>query len=99
MQDRFKDDNFTSRRTTGHNMFDPESLMSGAEAEQGMTYENSHRVFPDTQSEDDAVTGRIDTDTILKIAPRRFKEIEQTGDHYGMERAYPAIAGDSDYGR
>ena len=70
---KFENDNFTSRRTTGHNMFDPESLMSGEEETQGMTYLNSHRLFPDAKSEDDAITGKIGTDEVLRIAPRRLK--------------------------
>jgi hypothetical protein len=73
MLDRFENDNFTSRRTTGHNMFDPESLMSGEEEARGMTYTNSRRVWPSADVELDAIEGRIDTDEVLRVAPRQFK--------------------------
>ena len=33
----FDKDNFTLRRTTGHNMHDPESFITGRELEQGLT--------------------------------------------------------------
>jgi hypothetical protein len=39
----FAQDNFTSRRTTGHNIYDPESLITGAEVAEGLSYDNSHR--------------------------------------------------------
>lgn len=66
----FDKDNFTLRRTTGHNMVDPESLISGAEIARGMTYTNSKRNWRDEAHYISAVTGAIDTDTVLSTAPR-----------------------------
>lgn len=91
-QEMFGQDNFTVRRTQGNNMFDPESLMSGAEAAQGMTYTNSHRVFPSAEAELDAIHGRINTDEVLRIAPRVLRPT--------LAASMPVrIAGDQDYGR
>ncbi len=67
---RFDNDNFTSRRTTGHNMFDPESLISGKELAQGMTYQNSKRGWHNEKWYLAAVSGDLTTDEILEIAPR-----------------------------
>jgi len=86
----FAEDNFTKRRTTGHNMFDPESLISGEEAAKGMTYDNSRRVWPDTDTELDAIEGRISTDEVLRVAPRQFKPVLSMRE---------IMAGDYDYGR
>jgi hypothetical protein len=66
----FDKDNFTSRRTTGHNMFDPESLISGAEINQGHTYTNSKRKWLDATHYEWAVMGHITPDEILATAPR-----------------------------
>lgn len=66
----FAQDNFSIRRTTGHNMFDPDSLITGAELAQGFTYANSHRKF-DTQSlYDAAVSGDIPAHLLPRFAPR-----------------------------
>jgi hypothetical protein len=43
----FESDNFTSRRTTGNNLHDPESLITGGEAALGFTYTNSRRNWVD----------------------------------------------------
>ena len=54
----FTRDNFTSRRTTGHNMHDPESLISGAELARGLTYTNSRRAWRNEAQYLAAVTTR-----------------------------------------
>ncbi len=71
-EELFSGDNFTSRRTTGHNMYDPNSLMTGEEASKGMTYTNSKRLFPTLEQELAAIDGRMEVDEILKVAPRVF---------------------------
>lgn len=55
----FDADNFTMRRTTGHNMHDPESLISGAEIAKGLTYTNSKRLWLSETHYLAAVTGLI----------------------------------------
>lgn len=67
---RFEQDNFTLRRTTGHNMFDPESLISGAEIQAGMTFTNSKRSWVSEAHYLKAVTGNLNTDEVLLTAPR-----------------------------
>ena len=67
---RFDKDNFTSRRTTGHNMYDPESLISGEEIEAGLTYLNSKRYWADEKHYLSAVDGTLSPDEILATAPR-----------------------------
>ena len=69
----FERDNFTLRRTTGHNMLDPESLISGAELKRGMDYKNSTRAWCNEQHYLDAVTGEINTTEVLESAPRVFR--------------------------
>lgn len=69
---RFDKDNFTSRRTTGHNMYDPESLIDGDEINHGMTYTNSKRNWRDEKHYLDAVLGNISVEEILNFAPRKF---------------------------
>lgn len=76
----FGKDNFASRRTTGHNLYDPESLITGAEAEAGFTYENSERTFPDDAIEEQAFRGVRTLDNILAVGPRRFKSAQYSGD-------------------
>ena len=72
----FDNDNFKSRRTTGHNMFDPESLISGKEIEQGFTYTNSRRNWYSEEHYRHAVYGDIGVLEILSSAPRIFVEIK-----------------------
>lgn len=72
-RDYFEKDNFTSRRTTGHNLYDPESLITGYEADAGFTYENSERAWPNENVRQLALSGDIDVNTVLRIAPRVFK--------------------------
>ena len=68
----FEKDNFKSRRTTGHNMLDPESLITGAEIEAGFTYANSARDWLSPIDYYRACHGRIPVDQILILAPRIF---------------------------
>jgi len=68
----FDKDNFTSRRTTGHNMHDPESFITGAELAAGYTYENSRRDWRDYNHYVSAVIGDLTPEQIAEQAPRRF---------------------------
>ena len=68
----FDQDNFSTRRTTGHNMLDPESIISGAELAAGFTYNNSHRVFRDQAQYDAVVSGQIPAYELPNVAPRRL---------------------------
>lgn len=76
--DRFTSDLFTARRSgtvfTSGNPFDPESLITGAEAASGYTFVNSRRYWPSENHYRLAVGGQISTDTIVEIAPRCFIE-------------------------
>lgn len=72
VQTYFEQDNFTTRRTTGHNMLDPESFITGAELAQGFTFTNSHRSFDSQALYDMVVAGDISTDLIPLFAPRVF---------------------------
>lgn len=67
----FERDNFRSRRTTGHNLYDPESLLTGAEVAAGLDYGHP-RQWPDSKTYDRAVSGQIAPERIPDIAPRRF---------------------------
>ena len=69
----FTSDNFSSRRTTGNNLYDPESLLTGEEAAAGYTYDNSIRVWPDEQTYLEVCHGEIPARLVSKIAPRHFK--------------------------
>jgi len=64
----FKEDNF--RRTTGHNMYDPESLITGKELTEGLDYDNSSRDYPSQDIYDKIVTGEIPAKLVPAIAPR-----------------------------
>lgn len=66
----FENDNFTSRRTTGHNLFDPDSLITGEETDQGLTYNNSHRKFPDAETRERVVRGEVSQADVAKLYPR-----------------------------
>jgi hypothetical protein len=66
----FVKDNFTSRRTTGHNLLDPDSLISGAEIAAGLTYHNSSRNWNDHAHYIAACSGQITTEQVLASAPR-----------------------------
>jgi hypothetical protein len=68
--DLFAKDNFTLRRTTGHNMHDPESFITGAEISKGFTYTNSRRNWSDHSHYLQAVVGDISPEQIASTAPR-----------------------------
>lgn len=68
----FEGDNFTQRRTTGHNWYDPECLISGREVSQGYTYLNSGRWWTDQNHYIRAVSQELTPEEILNTAPRRF---------------------------
>lgn len=66
----FAEDNFTSRRTTGHNMFDPDSFITGKELEAGLTYGNSARAFPTFDHYHQAVVGTYTPEEVAALFPR-----------------------------
>jgi hypothetical protein len=66
----FDKDNFTQRRTTGHNMHDPESFITGAEIAKGFTYTNSRRNWDSFSTYVKAVAGDYSPEQIEQIAPR-----------------------------
>ncbi len=68
----FVKDNFTSRRTTGHNLHDPESFITGAEIAAGFTYTNSTREWDDQAHYLNACLGNLTCDEITRTAPRVF---------------------------
>ena len=80
VQSYFDSDNFDSRRTTGHNMFDPESFITGAELAQGFTYKNSHRVFNSQATYDAVVSGVLPSFTLPHVAPRVLN-VDRTQPH------------------
>jgi hypothetical protein len=51
--------------------YDPESLLTGAEASAGMTYTNSERVWPDAKTRQRAAKGELSHDDIARLAPRQ----------------------------
>lgn len=69
MNKLFTEDNFSSRRTTGHNLYDPESLLTGEEIEHGLGYEDK-RVWGSEQDYIDACEGRVPVEDVPRIAPR-----------------------------
>jgi hypothetical protein len=69
----FEQENFASRRTTGHNLFDPESLLTGAEEQAGFTYLNSRRKYPSDETREAIIRGDIPTSEVPTIAPRELK--------------------------
>ena len=66
----FVKDNFTSRRTTGHNLHDPDSLMTGAEIDAGFTYANSTREWNNQRHYLLACAGNLSSSEIARTAPR-----------------------------
>lgn len=70
----FATDNFTSRRTTGHNLFDSDSLITGEESAAGLTYANSSRKFPDVETKERAIRGEISQDEIIRLYPRTLNQ-------------------------
>lgn len=69
----FTQDNFASRRTTGNNMYDPESLITGAEVAVGFTYKNSVRNYPDEETYLKIVHGEVPVSDVPTLAPRMFR--------------------------
>jgi len=78
----FEEDNFDSRRTTGHNLFDPESLLTGEEVKAGFAYDNSHREYTSEFQRDQIVRGVIPATEVPKVAPRVFNKraVSQSAD-------------------
>jgi hypothetical protein len=72
MKDLFTADNYALRHTTGHNMRDPESLLTGAEINAGYDYANSHREYPSKEVYLLAVSGEMTSEDVSRIAPRVF---------------------------
>lgn len=77
----FEKDNFTSRRTTGHNLFDPDSLITGEEAEAGLTYTNSSRKFPDVETREKVIRGEISQADVVRLYPRVLNDTSPANYH------------------
>ena len=73
---RFLQDNFVQRRSVG-NLYDPESLISGAEISKGMTYTNSSRNWANEFCYQMATEGTLTVAEILNFAPRTFDNKER----------------------
>lgn len=56
--------------TTG--TYDPESLLTQEEVNQGMTYDNSRRSWPNPDLKLLAECGEMTTEQIVKAAPRKL---------------------------
>jgi hypothetical protein len=76
--DYFTKDNYALRHTTGHNMLDPESLLTGAEIARGFTYDNSHRDYLRESAYLSCISGEVPTELIPYIAPRVFNREGET---------------------
>lgn len=50
--------------------YDPESLLTGAEIDVGMTYAD-HRIWPDEDTKRRAYSGELTSDEIVRLAPRK----------------------------
>jgi hypothetical protein len=70
----FTNDNFTSRRTTGCNLYDPESLLTGFEIGAGLNYLNSARTWRNEEHYHLACSGALSIDQILTTAPRARRD-------------------------
>jgi hypothetical protein len=55
-----------------HPSYDPECLLSGHEAQLGLTYTNSKRDWPSESLYQDACHRLLSPDDILRVAPRRL---------------------------
>ena len=51
--------------------YDPESLLTGSESQQGLDYDNSRRVWPSEAMRQRAVRGELPVSQIPLIAPRK----------------------------
>lgn len=69
----FELDDFSGRRTTGHNLYDPESLLTGGEISHGYTYANSTRDYISASHYLHCIDGTLSPDEIALGAPRVFK--------------------------
>ena len=56
--------------------YDPECLLSGHEAQSGLTYTNSKRDWPSESVYHDACNRLLPPDDILRVAPRKLVHIE-----------------------
>jgi hypothetical protein len=70
----FAKDNFTTRRTTGHNWYDPESLITGEEIKVGFTPANSTRNYLSEAHYHACVSQQLSPETIALTAPRVYRE-------------------------
>lgn len=68
--DLFSTDNYALRHATGHNMYDPECLITGREIARGFTYTNSHRDIVGPATYNLICGGELKTRTVLNMAPR-----------------------------
>ena len=69
----FGRDNFTTRRTTGHNWYDPECLITGAEIAQGFTARNSTRDYLSEAHYHACVAQELTPEVIARTAPRVYR--------------------------
>ena len=68
--DLFSADNYKLRHSTGHNMYDPESLIAEREAAEGLTYANSHREWYNEATYHKACSGELSPEQIMYLGPR-----------------------------
>lgn len=93
MKTYFEKDNFTSRRTTGHNAYDPESLLTGVEIAAGFGYGDTRDWSNDGRCGtyeaqaryDHAVAGNISCELIAVIAPRRKRVVRSVSELARLE--------------
>jgi hypothetical protein len=64
--------------TVFRSSYDPECLLSGHEAQLGLTYTNSKRDWPSESLYHDACHRLLPPDEILRTAPRRLMHAELT---------------------
>jgi hypothetical protein len=76
IQTLFTEDNFAARRTTGNNLFDPESLLTGKEEAEGLTYLDK-RVYPSQEIYEKICAGEIPVSDVPNLAPRRRSSLAQ----------------------
>jgi hypothetical protein len=69
--------------------YDPECLLSGNEAQLGLTYTNSRRDWPSESLYQDACHRLVPPDDILRIAPRKLMHAEPTAVPTYQEAAPP----------
>lgn len=92
----FEQDNFRERRNSSPAAgvaYDPESLLTGAEAAAGLTYRD-RRQWPSEEAYQNAVAGKLTPEEIAEIAPRRKKIPELKPLHATLgppESAFPYL--------